>query len=399
MSYSAPVITNSGLLIPTYSEILEKLLEDYRTVYGQDVYLGEDSADYQWISIVSLALSDVMEGIQYDYNNKSPWTAIGAALDTIVKINGLTRKAATYSSCVVIVSGDAGTVITNGICEDTSGYKWDLPATTTIGNDGTVSVTATCETIGAIPALAGNINKIFTPQAGWSSVTNAVAAVQGQPVETDAQLRARQALSTKMASHTMLSGTVAAIAAVDGVTRYNVEENYTDAIDWMGNPPHSITPVVEGGTDSDVAEAIFYNRGIGCDTNGTTTVSVQDPDTLELVDINFYRPSYIPIYVTININPFTGYTTATRDAIEEAIYTYLNSLQIGEDLTVSALYGIALSVMEDLTKPIFSITSLYADTESDPTSTDDITIAFNEVTEGIIDSSPEYIIINDGLSP
>lgn len=397
MAYIAPTIGSAGLTLPTYEDIRDDLIESFKSIYGQDSYLEEDSPDYQWISAVASKVSDAFQLLQYVYNSRSPWTATGAALDSIVKLNGLTRKSASYSTCTVTVSGTPGAVIVNGVCKDTSGYLWDLPASVTIGSGGTVDCSAQCETIGAISALTGSITTINTPQSGWLSVTNADAAVVGQPIETDAQLRARQALSTRTASHTMLSGTVAAIAAVSGVTRYNVVENYTSAYDADGNPPHSVTCVVEGGTDDDVAEAIFYNRGIGCDMNGTTSTYVTDPDTGDSVEVKFTRPDYIPIYVECIINPFTGYTLATRTAIETALYNYLNDLQIGSDLTISGLYGAVMDVMEDITEPIFSITSMRAGIDPGALSTVDISVSFDEVVEATL--SPDCISVTDGLSP
>lgn len=390
MSYFAPSVDSTGFHSPTYSDILNYLLTSYKNIYGQDVYLGNDASDYQWISVVADKIYDVLSALQLDYNNRSVLTAVGAALDGLIKSNGITRKTATYSTCVVTCTGIAGTVIINGVVQDLSGYYWDLSSSVTIGTLGTVDTTATCRTIGAISALPASITSIVSIQAGWTSVTNSVAAVLGQPVETDSQLRARQSLSTRLASHTMLAGTIAGIAAVANVTRYNVHENKTDFTDAQSCPPHSITSVVEGGTDDDVAAAIFFNRGIGCNTNGDVDVTVTDPDTGDDIIISFMRPNYIPIYVDVDITKFTGYTDSITTAIETAIYTYLNELQIGQDLTISGLYAAAMAVMDDITNPLFSITSLKAGTSS-ITGTTDININFDEVVQGILGASPAYI--------
>jgi uncharacterized phage protein gp47/JayE len=396
MSYFSPFIDSSGLHIPLYSDILSALTTSYKSIYGQDVYLGNDAADYQWISVIADKLNDVMLSIQEDYNNRSPFTAVGVALDGLVKNNGMTRKSATYSTCLVEITGITGTLITNGVVQDLSGYNWSLPSVTTIGTGGTVTVSATCQTIGLITALPNSITKIITPQYGWTAVNNNTAAIIGQPVETDAQLRARQNLSTRLASHTMLTGTIAGIAAVKDVTRYNVHENNTNYNDGK-SPPHSIAAVVEGGTDSDVATAIFTNRGLGCDTYGTgtygVTVAVTDPDTGAIMDISFFRPHYIPIYVEIHVTRLAGYTNSITSQIEQAIVNYLNDLQIGQNLTISGLYGVALAVMPSLTEPMFSITLVGAGTSPGALSGNDITINFDEVTQGISGVSPAYITV------
>ena len=383
MSYFAPYIDATGLHIPQYTDILNDLIADAQSIFGQDIYLGNDSADYQLLSVFALKISDTMQALVEIYNNRGPLTAVGSALDSIIKLNGLTRKAASYSTCEVSLTGTSGTVITNGVVQDISGYKWDLPASVTIGGGGTVSVTATCETLGAITAMIGDLSIISTPTAGWISVTNAGAATPGQPVESDSTLRSRQALSVSLPSQTMIDGTIAAIAATSGVTRYNIIENPTNGADSYGTPAHSLTAVVEGGTDTAIAQAIYNNRGIGCYTNGTDTVAVSDPSTGNTMNINFYRPTYLPIFVSLNVHGLTGFTSSTVTAIQTAIVNYLNSLQIGEEVTISALYGIAMAVTPNLSNPQFSIRALYAGTSANPAGTADISILFNQVSQGV----------------
>ncbi len=386
MSYQAPQISAAGLSIPSYSDILDLLLSQFKSIYGQTVYLGQDSPDYQWASVVALALSDGMQGIQLAYNNHSPSFAIGASLDILVKINGIARKLATSSLCAVTLTGVPGTTVNNGIVIDVNGNKWDLPSVVTIGGGGTSTVTATCEKTGAVNALVGQINAIVTPTAGWTSVTNSSPAVVGQPIETDAQLRGRQALSVELPSETLLAGTVAAIAATAGVTRYKVLENFTGAIDAFGNPPHSVTAVVEGGTDTAVATAIYNNRGIGPFTNptttgGATTINITDPNTGIVTPIGFSRPTYVPVYVIINAHLLSGGTSATIADIQTVVTNYLNALQIGESVSFAALIAIAMGVNPDLKNPIVLVETIFLDVVPAPTSSIDIVMNFYQVAQ------------------
>lgn len=370
-AYFAPYIDAAGLHLPSYEAINAYELQQFLSVYGQVVNTGNDSADVEWISIFSLMINDAFETAQLVYNARSPLTAVGSDLDAICKVNGIYRKNATASTVPLTISGVAGTVIENGVAQDTSAFLWNLPPSVTIPNTGSITVTATCSTLGAITAQAGTIIIISNPTRGWNSVNNAVAATIGQPIETDSQLRARQAISVGISSKTLVTSTIAAIAALPNVTRYNPGvatpggpgtsvENPTGATDSWGNPAHSISMVVEGGTDLDVATAIYNNKTPGGLTNGTTTVAVVDPITFATMDISFFRPTYIPIYVNITIHGLTGFSSAITAAVQTAIVNYLNSLQIGEELTISALYGAALSVMPNLSQPQFSITALTA---------------------------------------
>jgi uncharacterized phage protein gp47/JayE len=383
MAYSPPSISAAGLSIPNYVDIRDDLIETAKSIFGQDIYLGNDSMDYQYISAVALKISDTLQGLQLAYNNRSPVTAKGAGLDAIVKINGIKRKSASYSTCQVTITGTVGTAITNGIVGDVNGNNWSLPASVTIQNSGTVIVSATCQVIGSISAMVGDINKIVTPTKGWIGVTNAVSAVVGQPVEEDSQLRARQAISTTLPSQTLLEGTTAGIASIANVSRLKVYENDTGSIDSNGLPAHSITCVVEGGTDIDIAQQIYSRKGIGCYTNGTTSVPLTDAYGIPTM-IRFYRPSYIDIDVTVNVKRFSGYVADHTNQIKQSLADYLNSLQIGDDLAVSSLWYAALSVNPNIKNPIFSITSLTAGKHGTTQGTTDILTLFNEVTKGNI---------------
>jgi uncharacterized phage protein gp47/JayE len=388
MTYFAPVVNSSGLSIPKYNDILSYYIQSAQTIYGTNIYLANDSADYQLLSTIALSAFDAMNSAQLAYNSFSATTAIGAAQDSLYRINGLDRKIPSYSTCEVYLTGNASLTITNGKMIDINNNVWDLPITVVLDVTGHATVTATCETVGAITALPSNINKIYTPTRGWTSATNLVAAITGQPVETHAQFRARQTISTQLPSQSMLSGTIGGIATISGVTRYSVLENPTGspATDPNGDnlPAHSITAIVEGGTDTNVATVIYNNKSIGCYTNGTTTINVPDPIYGFVTPINFYRPTYVPIYATIGVHILPGYTGAVTPQIQNAINNYLNGLQIGEGLTISALYGAALSVMPNLAIPIFSIRSLVAGTSFGGQSTTDIPILFNGVTQGIL---------------
>ena len=64
MAYTAPYIDDAGLHIPTYADIRDDLVEQFKSIYGQDIYLENDSQDYQ-------KTYDTMQLLQIVYNNHS----------------------------------------------------------------------------------------------------------------------------------------------------------------------------------------------------------------------------------------------------------------------------------------------------------------------------------------
>jgi ribosomal protein L18E len=60
-----------------------------------------------------------------------------------------------------------------------------------------------------------------------------------------------------------------------------------------------------------------------------------------------------------------GFTSSTVAAVQTALVNYLNSLAIGEEVTYSALWSVALSVTPNISQPEFSIKSVSLGTTAD----------------------------------
>ena len=194
MAYFAPFIDETGLHIPTYSDIRDDLISKMKTIFGDDIYIDQDSMDYQQISIFARKIFDAYCLAQLVYNNRTPSTAIGVGLDNDVVYANIQRKPATSSTVQLTITGDSGTVINNGEASDGTN-SWLLPAIVTIPSNGTITVEATSKEAGNIGALPNTITQIVTPVYGWTSVTNNYAAQAGTNVETDASLRGRFAMA------------------------------------------------------------------------------------------------------------------------------------------------------------------------------------------------------------
>lgn len=380
MAYFKPYIDASGYHYPTYNDIRDDMIDHFRQIYGQDIYLGNDSQDYQMISIFALKIYDTFQAVELDYNNRSPKTAIGTALDGLVKINGLTRKKASYSTVQVTLTGDAGTQVVRGVVRDSNDVQWALPYVVNIGNAGTVTITATCKKIGAVGAPAGSVTGIVTPTKGWVSVTNKEQAVLGQPVETDKQLRARQTISVANPSQAIIESTKGAIAAVSGVTRYSVLENDTNITDSHGIPGHSISAIVEGGADAEIAKAIYLRKSPGCGTYGTTAINVFNAENVA-TKIKFFRPAYVKIDVRIRVKKLTSYTKEVEAAIINYVKYYLSILAIGQFVYLSSIWAVAARAIADITNPTFSVVEVKLGIAGSNPTVANIPISFNQVAQ------------------
>lgn len=372
-------VDQSGFHYPDYPTVLTYLQGEYRTIYGADTYLEADSQDGQWVAILALAMFDSMQVAAAVYNSFSPLTAQKDALSRNVKINGIARLVASYSTADLTIVGQAGTTILNGQAKDTLEQKWNLPASVTIPVGGSIVVTATAAEVGAVSAAAGTINKIATPTLGWQSVSNVAAATIGDPVETDAELRRRQAQSTMIPSLSVMEGIVGAVASLAGVNRYRGYENDTNTTNADGIPAHAISLVVEGGTTQAIAEAIAAKKTPGTATYGTTSYTTYDQYGVPNI-INFFRPTSATISIEVSLTARTGYVSTTADAIKAALVEYVAGLLIGDDIYISKLY-VPANLSNTVSADTFDITQIRIKKGAGSWVTTNLTLAFNEIAQ------------------
>ncbi|MCC7907761.1 baseplate J/gp47 family protein [Klebsiella pneumoniae] len=379
-------VTAEGISAPDYQTVLDTITGYFQQIYGSDAYLDPDSKDGQMVALVALAIHDANNTAISVYRSFSPATAVGDALTSNVKINGITRRAATNSTVDLLLTGTVGTTITNGSVRDTNSMIWNLPATVVIGTDGTVVATATCASSGAVAAVAGSVNGINTPTRGWASVTNPLAATVGIAAETDAELRVRQSQSVALASLTPFDAVDGAITNVEGVTRHKLFENDTETTDANGLPAHSISAILEGGDATEIANTIRSTKGQGVSTYGTTAVIVTDkygnPYT-----IRFSRPVDVPIYVSITIQALTGYSSEVGDEMKAAVAAYINSLAIGDSVLLSRVYSPAnLGVVSGGNARYYDIMELLIGRTAEGVAAANVVLAYDESASCSVDN-------------
>lgn len=333
-------IDSTGYNYLDFPSFLQFFTEQYKGIYGDDVYLGPDSEDGQWVAVQAQAAYDTAALAAMTYASFSPVTAQGTGLARVVKINGLEKLVASNSTVDLVIVGTAGTPIADGIAIDSLQQKWLLPASVLIPGPGTITVTATAELPGAINALPNTITSIFTPTLGWQTVNNPSAATAGSPVESDGTLRARQIVSTSLPALTVLEATIGAVENVPGVTQVKGYENDTGATDSNGIPAHTISLVVEGGTDVAAATAMRVKKTPGTRTFGTTSVALVDSKGMPIT-INFFRPDDAVIGARITIAELDGYSTDYAALIQTAVANAIKAVPIGGLVVLTKLFLVA----------------------------------------------------------
>jgi len=376
---SNPVFTVSenGIQAPSYAEILEYFQSQAREIFGQDVDIDADTQDGQLIAIFALALSDVNAQAIAIYNQFNPNTAVGVGLDSAVKTNGISRHTATNSTVDLVLIGQAGTVITNGVATDDNENRWLLPDQVIIPVSGEITVTATAEEVGAIEASPNTITQIGTPTLGWQSVNNPTSATVGVAVETDVELRQRQSRSTELPSVSLWEGIIASLLNLEGVTRVSGVKNDEDTTSDEGVPGHTIAMIVDGGDVDEIGKTIFLKKGEGVGTFGTTETTYIDSYGFPNV-IKFSRPTVVNVYVTLTISPASTYLSTAADEIKQRIADYINSLAIGESVNIARVLSIAVKDCTTGVDDRFDVTAIVMGEASGSQTAASIQIEWNE---------------------
>ena len=63
MAYFNPYIDGTGIHVPTYNDIRDELISQMKQIFGSDIYIDEDSMDYQQISIFAKKIYDANKQI------------------------------------------------------------------------------------------------------------------------------------------------------------------------------------------------------------------------------------------------------------------------------------------------------------------------------------------------
>ena len=376
-------ISSTGFKRKRLDLLLQELNVEVKAIFGDNFNVSPESPDGQINGVISESNANLWELAEEAYNAFNPKATSGVSLSNLVQLNGITRFPASASRVELTILGDSGTSIIAGTligdAEETIVFSTD--ETVLIPFGGSVIVQATATVTGPRPVMPDSITEIITPVAGFDSVTNDADAVLGTDLETDSDLRARRQRSITRNSQAVIDAIFAEIRSVIGVKKLIILENDTNTgPDDNGLPAHSISAIVQGGQDKDIAEAIFIKKTLGATLFGNTSTVITDNQGIERT-ISFSRPTPIDIYIIVNLTTFENFPGNGQDLIKQAIINYSEgnliegrSLSLGDNVINSQLYT-PINTIQGHT-----LDSLFIGTSAGPTSSSDIIIAINEIS-------------------
>lgn len=318
-------INTDGIKIKTLGE-WKALLEAIYIGVDAEWDISTNTPDGQIIAALAEMLANADEALLDSYNAADPDKARKEALDAIMRLSGAERVGGTFSTATVQLSGinttlvEAGTIIENVV----TGTKWSVDTDTVIGV-GATNTAITCTTIGAQTAGIGELTKIATPVNGLQSVTNASAATPGRNEMTDPEARLFRSETISNPACNNIDSIHSAVASVVGVTNVATYNNRNAVPDTNGLPANSFAVIVQGGTDADVARAIYGKLPPGPAMFGGSnpvTINVLSTTTANSENITFGRPTLVPLYIRVNITETGNFDDSASDKIKQAIIDF-----------------------------------------------------------------------------
>lgn len=333
-------INETGLQTKTLNEIILDLETGFKEIYGVDINIDQNSPDGQLINIFAQSGIDIRELLTGVYNSYNPDRAVGIQLDERVLINNIDRKGGSYTiqPIVIVVDRtldlkglDANFNLATGdgyTIQDNSGNEFILIDSSTL-TSGTHTKNFRAKNIGLVETTVATITTPVTIVLGVVSVNNASGALEvGTDQETDAQLRVRRTYSTSLNASAYLNGLLGTALNIDGVSDARLFENFTSSIDADGIPAHGFWLIVEGGANTDIADAIYKKKSYGSNMKGDVSIEIITASGQSFF-AKFDRPIPKDLYIEFSIQPLTSGQTFDLTALKNYIVSNL-SYGIGE---------------------------------------------------------------------
>ena len=356
--------TPAGLVIPAETAVLAGVQDDINAAFGGGLNPALETPQGQLASSQAAIIGDKNNEFALFVNQVDPQYAADRFQDAIGRIYFLTRKPATPTTVQATVNGLAGTVIPGGtLAQDTSGNTYACSGDVTI--DVTGSVTAEFQNIetGPIPCAAGTLTQVYQAVPGWDTITNAADGTLGSDVESRADFEYRRKNSVAKNGTGTPQAIYAEVFALADVLDVYVKDNPTGSAVNTGstNYPisaHSVYVAAVGGTDADIAAAIWRKKDLGCDTNGNTSATVVDPSGYSYPQpsyvIKFQRPAGLAVKFAVRIVNAPSLPSNIVTLVKNAIIARFNGAdgtareRIGATILASRYYGAVVAVASNV---------------------------------------------------
>lgn len=317
--------------VNTIAENIDMMSDSLKESLNLDIPVDKRSAWYILMYPIAFLARVKEERQQIQADKMNVFKCSGFDLDDILAGNfDFRRKNPSYATVNIKLIGGSGVVleVSDIVLETKDGILFYLNEAGILNTEGYFEFI--CEVSGTIGNKdIGDIVKIVKIKNGVYDFVQDEASAGGQDEETDNAYINRWQLS-KIDSYWNIDGIYSEILMVDGVESVNVNQNYEmEEVDGM--KPKSLSVVVQGGKDEDIAAAIFKKNDYVTETLGDVEVIVTDLQGEDRI-IKFSRPKTTDVNFKISYITVPG-VKITIGELENLVLEYFKSLKIGSYIT------------------------------------------------------------------
>lgn len=357
-------ITENGLSVPDIADVLSGRLTDMVSALGGGASQSLSSPQGQIAQSDTEIIAQVYDKLLCLFNQMNPDYATGRWQDGIGRIYFMDRISAQGTVVTVKCIGKVDTTIPAGsTAQDSAGYIYQSVNAATIDSSGFAMVQFENTTPGPIPCAIGALNQIYRAVPGWDAVINESAGVVGVDVESRIAFETRRRESVARNARNMDGAVLSAILETDGVLDAYVWSNRTATTVNKGTTSfpvlaHSIYICVYGGTDENVAGAIFKTYNPGANMNGGAHFTIYDTENYSApypqYDMQWQKATPTRVYFKIeldgSLNPPSDITAQAKAMITKVFngeYDGIVKARIGSTINSGKYYAPVISISPD----------------------------------------------------
>ena len=399
-----------GVIIPDTSVTQAEVEAEYKEAFGDDLITTPDTPQGALITGETIARNTVLRILATILNQINPNEAGGIFQDAIGALTNSKRSEEKFTIVPnVDLTGVPGTIIPQGsqasLGEGGEIFASESAVTLDDSGDGVSNFKAL--NAGAIAVTPGELNTILPDQAlGWETVNNTQAGILGSNTQNDSQFRLYRKKTLATQGSASLLAMYAGVINTPEVRSAWPQENDTAStvvINGVTMGPHSFYFCVDGGTDDDVANALFYKKSGGAAyVNGAPDA---DPITVEIpfnpvgltntviYTVKFDRPAKIDVVVQITVKN-TDSVSDIEGSVKQAILDYVNGdlnqepgLEVGQSVSPFEIGGAV-----NIEYPAIYVKSVLI-SKVDPLNLQPVEIPINVYEQAIISDNDISVVV------
>ena len=339
------IIDANGFKAESFTEILTRLSNGLKNIYGQDINLDQDSPDGQQLGIQANIISDFQDLALYIYNSMDPDLADGANFDKLLKLLARTRLPSSRSTVdIEMVLNKTVSIPASYTIKDLNNQNWIIGTAQTL-DAGTHLVSFYSEDWGNITAEPNTINEQVTILTEVVSINNPESAISGRDEESIVQVRERRNKILEINASSTIGSIIGKILDLNGVIDAVPYENMTKIYDPVRDiQPNSYWIVVKGGDIAQISEIIAKDKTGGTGLKGQVeTVYIEkfvrkDGSVREFYhDVKFDRPTEVSIHIKFKVSRKISTQSIDIEHIKDILAN--KEFYIAQNITVTELYS------------------------------------------------------------